>query len=548
MMRVGRIGMLASFAALSVLFVSPAAESAPGSRGPVLHEPVPEIAGDELTRTNPRSADANRDGTGNGNNGNGEPGSPGDKRDKQPLASYSGKREPQHSTFRPDRDTRRPDTLTYDEPFTPSTAPFKRLTAYDKVDASYTLSVNDPMLRRLLPVSGTASANEDRFTGDMVVELTASEKVRIPSVGPGTRVRRVRATMGTREVAVRMWSDAAENWFVEGSETGSVRLVLDLSIDKRTFGGPFADPEWQALPTVSVPEKVAQKAAKVHAAIGVSREERPREAITKLVAYFRNFVDSNELPDASKDIYLDLALSRKGVCRHRSFAFFVTATALGIPTRMITNEAHAWVEVFDGATWKRIDLGGAGRMLRSDADRTQAHRPAFDPFSWPASATRGQDLAQRVSPSSSTPADGDPNGAQQPGEPGGGPGDGGPGSRTASSAGPNGSNSSATRDEREEDAPPDDKRVAILDNADLSAKRGGNLHVHGRVMLSRAAAAGVVDVVLAGKSGSFVIGQVSASESGVFDGDVYMPQKIPVGPYSIGARVHREGTSAPVSR
>src|SRR5579872_5919621 len=34
------------------------------------------------------------------------------------------------STFHPDRDTKRPDIASYDEPFTPSTAPFKRLEAY----------------------------------------------------------------------------------------------------------------------------------------------------------------------------------------------------------------------------------------------------------------------------------------------------------------------------------------------------------------------------------------------------------------------------------
>ena len=67
---------------------------------------------------------------------------------------------------------------------------------------------------------------------------------------------------------------------------------------------------------------------------------------------------SNEPPTGHDDVYLDLALSQRGVCRHRAFAFLVTALHLGIPTRMVVNEAHAWVEVSDGTLWHRIDLGG----------------------------------------------------------------------------------------------------------------------------------------------------------------------------------------------
>src|SRR5580692_5623091 len=52
--------------------------------------------------------------------------------------------------FHPDRDTHRPEVVPYDDPFTPSTAPFKRLLAFDAVDSSYTLSVRDG---RLMPLA-----------------------------------------------------------------------------------------------------------------------------------------------------------------------------------------------------------------------------------------------------------------------------------------------------------------------------------------------------------------------------------------------------------
>ena len=70
-----------------------------------------------------------------------------------------------------------------------------------------------------------------------------------------------------------------------------------------------------------------------------------------MVAYFRSFEPSDDFPNDHGDIYLDLALSRKGVCRHRAFAFLVTALNIGVPTRFVANEAHAWVEVHDSRLW-----------------------------------------------------------------------------------------------------------------------------------------------------------------------------------------------------
>ena len=75
-------------------------------------------------------------------------------------------------------------------------------------------------------------------------------------------------------------------------------------------------------------------------------------------------------------------------------AFLVTAQSLGIPTRMVLNEAHAWVEVHDGVLWRRIDLGGAGHMAPASnaIPERAAYRPPPDSFSWPQNAQRGDDM------------------------------------------------------------------------------------------------------------------------------------------------------------
>jgi hypothetical protein len=66
----------------------------------------------------------------------------------------------------------------------------------------------------------------------------------------------------------------------------------------------------------------------------------------------------------------------------------ITANALGIPTRYVTNEAHAFVEVWlPGADWMRIDLGGAASTLDvSNANEKAMYKErGEDPFEQPPS-------------------------------------------------------------------------------------------------------------------------------------------------------------------
>ena len=97
--------------------------------------------------------------------------------------------------------------------------------------------------------------------------------------------------------------------------------------------------------------------------------------VTNLTSYFSSFTAGDgDVPDpvGDQDIYQAIAINKVGACRHRSFAFFVTANALGVPTRYVANEVHCFVEVYvpDGpysdSNWHRIDLGGTGSMDPGD--------------------------------------------------------------------------------------------------------------------------------------------------------------------------------------
>ena len=431
-----------------------------------------------------------------------------------------------NARFHPDRDTHRPDVVPYDDPFTPSTAPFKRLLAFDMVDASYTLSVRDPRLVPLAQRAQTApDGSDDSFFGDIVVDLVPDRPQRIPSVGPGAKIVRAHAGVGSADVSVRFLHDAADNWFVLGDVSTRVRLVMELSIPRATFGGAFADPSWSDLPKASpLPANVARAAAEVAAHIGVSRALSPRDAVAKLVTYFRGFVDSDEFPTDRDDVYLALALSKKGVCRHRAFAFLVTALGLGLPARMVANEAHAWVEVNDGSLWRRIDLGGAGRAMDAALAGGVKHETPPDPFTWPPNATRGEDLADRA--------------------------------RTAT-ASPAGAGWERRRDgEREQDEERRGSREQVerlqqratgrlapasrvaLSLDDPSARRGGSLRVHGDVM-AEGTACGHLIVELGLRDGrglDLALGALATDDQGKYDGTVMIPSTVPLGDYDLYVR------------
>lgn len=445
-----------------------------------------------------------------------------------------------NATYTPDRDTKRPDVLPYDDPFDPSTAPFKRLVAYDIVDANYTLHVRDTHLEPILDHASFApDGGEEQFFEDLVVDVRPGSRVRIPGVGPGARVVRAHASSGGgSDIAIHLWRDGAENWFVEGMQPSRVRLVMELTIPRATFGGGFGNPRWTEYPPLQqLPANVAAAVQVVTAHIGVSRAQSPREVVRKLVAYYRAFADSDDPPRGNADIYLDLALSQKGVCRHRAFAFLVTALGLGLPTRMVVNEAHAWVEVHDGTLYRRIDLGGAGRTLGDPKSGKTAYAPPTDPFAWPSGATRGTDLADRANGAASGAASG--AGGTSNGAGGTGPRTGSTGGTPATIPSTNMvSASSPDSTTSEKDERPASK--IALSVADPDARRGGPLHVKGTVLADGEVCSNVVvDVVLrevSRRQHEVRIGSIATDLHGVFVGALVLPANVAVGDYEVTAR------------
>jgi hypothetical protein len=447
--------------------------------------------------------------------------------------AYGGNATPDSidASFRVDRDTTRPASVSYDEPFIPAVAPFKRLYAYDAVDESFELIVFDKSLARL-DVGGKPGPADDQFYADLFVDLAPGLPVRIPSVAPGARALVARTDP---ELPFQLQRDRADNWFMTGDARRRVRLIMQLAAPRAALGSEMADATWgellQKLPPL--PPAVRSSALDVAREIGVSQRQSPRQVTAALVAYFRGFAPSEATPKATRgaQLYQELALSRKGVCRHRAYAFAVTALGLGLPTRMVRNEAHAWVEVYDGVRFHRIDLGGAaGRMELDPRTADHLYRPPPDPFSWPAGSESGQSMLEgtlegtgKSAPDSAAPA--------------------ASAARPASLA-PLGSSTAATPSQRLAAAGDDRPHASVgLRLATISAERGASTQVSGTVeaagepcMFSR------VDVSLRDAAGVETwLGTFPTDANGVFEGRVTVPFDIDVGDYKVLARTPGTG-------
>lgn len=263
---------------------------------------------------------------------------------------------------RPDRRTTLDDSLQYYTVFNPSVVPWKRVAARDLIHTDYSMSVRSSARQAVRVKDRPVRQGYERFWGSILVRMKPGRSIGLPTVAPDLSILRVQTEPPTH---LRFQRDSADNYFITGSANGAVRVNYLLEVPSRYFGGEIdasiavTDLDRKRRP--HLPPPVARAARRAIASIGVDTQAPFAEQLAVLVRYFRAF-EAREFPDSQRgeDIYLDLTLNQLGVCRHRAFAFVVTAQGLGILARYVSNEAHAFVEVYvPRRGWLRIDLGGA---------------------------------------------------------------------------------------------------------------------------------------------------------------------------------------------
>ncbi len=314
-------------------------------------------------------------------------------------AELPGRRSP---GFRPDRITELEGTLGYYEVFTPSITPFKRVTALDAVALDVkgplpagqlgptpVLIVSDasrsPVRVEGLHAAAPDARERDRFWGSVVLDFSEGNVLPLPTVSPESRLLTLSSEPLT---SLRVERDAADNFVIiaQGTPSTQVRVTYILDAPRSYFGAALPDTPANALAAEvpSLPDSVRSDAARILRELKLSPSMPVSAALRVLVEHFRSFEESSEPPRDTGNIFLDLARNKRGVCRHRTYAFVITAQTLGIPARFVQNEAHAWAELkLPELGWLRLDLGGAAAGLDPrSVNRREIYRPQV-PDPWP---------------------------------------------------------------------------------------------------------------------------------------------------------------------
>jgi hypothetical protein len=295
-----------------------------------------------------------------------------------------GPLDPRQQSSKLDDRTDRVDELNYYANFEPSVVPYKRGVVQNLVrfgGGDYSLALQPGRTRRVPVEGGSLRSGEDEFWGSFLLRANEGERHPLPSVAPTQRILEVQAEPN---VGVRFERDAADNFYIVPEAGGLLRLNVRLAAPGAYFGGDFSEnvnwSQFDSSKTPELPREVAKVASEVLSGLGVSRQMRPHDALHRLVEHYRDFEGRPFPPELrGEDLYASLSREQVGVCRHRSLAFLISARALGIPTRYIYNEAHAFVEVdWPKLGWRRIDLGGAANELNYSAQAGSSVHSAGD--------------------------------------------------------------------------------------------------------------------------------------------------------------------------
>ena len=244
----------------------------------------------------------------------------------------------------------------------------KRTFVFDSIDEQYTLGRRRQPAKPIAMQAGYDSMGRVYFWLIARLEFGHGQTL-ISSVAPDMKVLSISAQP---EGAVTILRDDAGRFWLRKLGTKSVTLKALVSADAAYFdnGAGLVDTISAGAQSghddTHLPPRIARKGRAFMRRLELSPRSTFREVVWTLVRYFRSFREG-ELPHRTGDLYETLMTTKLGVCRHRAMAFLVSARTLGIPTRVVHNDAHAFVEVRrPNGRWLRIDLGRASPQLSID--------------------------------------------------------------------------------------------------------------------------------------------------------------------------------------
>jgi len=247
-----------------------------------------------------------------------------------------------------------------DDPFRPPLGWTHRHFVYDTIAPDFSI-VSSARLDRgdghVLDEAAARDAHGSRpaahamHQATVMVRAGAGAAVPIPSPSADGLVQ------SSTPANVRFVKDANDMLYAIVPTSRTVTLVYVVSTRDDYEAAPLPTTPFVA-DMLPMPENVRASARVVIDAIGGLPQPTYEATVRRLHAYFAGFSVSPLRTDEQRaNDYLSIALSRKGVCRHRARAFMITATAVGIETRLVENFAHSFCEVrLPDGTWRRLEF------------------------------------------------------------------------------------------------------------------------------------------------------------------------------------------------
>jgi len=247
--------------------------------------------------------------------------------------------------------------------FNPSLTRMKRYTAYDSVTVDYSAYVYDTT-KYPLPLSNKHYDNV--FEGTLILNRVTYDYLQIPSVSPNANI--ISYNTYPEIGNIEFFKDGADNYYIKSEQYTNWKVTFYFTTSANSSYYKFEIPEDLTLTDVpdsvkhTPPPEVLPKAEIIIDELGLTGETNIKRIAYILYNYFSSFTEG-EIPSQQEepDTYLAVARAKHGACYVRSFAFFITANAIGLPTRLVVNECHAFVEIYIPTQgWKQLDLGGLG--------------------------------------------------------------------------------------------------------------------------------------------------------------------------------------------
>ena len=218
------------------------------------------------------------------------------------------------------------------------------------------------------------------------ISARAGELTSIPSPTPDSDILHY-SYNEANGTTLSFYKDSADNYYIEPNQNENATLFIMFGTDDDYHNDDISG-SW-SLGDIPDEAKVPVPQALINVVwdmldnelSGTELEDLQDEddietIVDALVSYcwgfsLRDSLGEYNVPNVSpdSDIYQTILSEEVGAGRHRAFAFFVTANALGLPTRYVSNDIHAFVEVYipftpgySSANWRVIDLGGPGTI------------------------------------------------------------------------------------------------------------------------------------------------------------------------------------------